>query len=85
MESNRAPPWKSIPTFFRTGTSSSSASPVTSVPSTVTRPRSGESSPMVWRRSTDFPLPLPPRITMVSPSRTSRFTPRSTALAPKLL
>src|SRR5262252_10518230 len=74
-----------MPTFLRTGIRSSSDSPEMSTPSTTTLPRSGTIKPMVWRSNTDLPLPLPPKITMVSPRCTSRSTPLSTLFSPKLL
>ena len=41
--------------------------PTVSRPQTRIDPADGRSSPMMWRRSVDFPLPLPPRITKISP------------------
>src|SRR5262245_55692387 len=74
-----------MPIFLRTGTSSSSSYGTMSSPSTRTRPRSGRCSPMMCRRSTDLPLPLPPSTTIVSPRRMSKVIPCSTFFGPKLL
>ena len=82
IESNRAPPWKSIPTFRRVGTSSSSERSVMSVPLTTTVPSSGWSSPFIIRREMDFPEPDPPRMTRTSPARTSRSMASRTTFSP---
>ncbi len=74
IESNSAPPWKSMPTFLRTETSSSSGSREISTPSTQTSPESGCSRPFMCRSETDFPVPEPPRITRTSPRWTVRST-----------
>src|SRR5262245_59127708 len=74
-----------MPIFLRTGTSSSSSYGTMSSPSTTTRPASGRCSPMMCRRSTDLPLPLPPSTTIVSPWRMSNVIPCSTFFGPKLL
>src|SRR5258706_11967230 len=85
IESNSAPPWNSIATFFRIGISASSSYPPMSSPSTTTRPRSGRWSPMMCRIRTDLPLPLPPSTTIVSPRRMSKVIPPSTCLLPNAL
>src|SRR5262245_42045869 len=46
-----------------------------SVPQSRTQPASGGSSPTRVRSSVLLPLPLAPRMTSVSPARTSRSTP----------
>src|SRR5574341_1555673 len=84
-ESKSAAIWNSMPNFFRTSFRPNSSSLLISWPSTITRPLSGNSSPMMCLISTLLPLPLPPITVMLSPFSTVRFTPRSTARSPKRL
>src|SRR5213594_1435848 len=81
-ESNKAPPWKSIPIRFLRSNSSLTLSAGTSWPSTRTAPRSGSISPTTCFNRTDFPVPLRPMMTTDSPSATVKSTPRSTSFAP---
>src|SRR5881296_805730 len=84
-ESNKAPPWKSIPIRFLRSNSSLTLSAGTSWPSTRTAPRSGSVSPTTCFKSTDFPVPLRPMITTDSPGATLKSTPRSTGFVPRRL
>ena len=78
-ESNSAPPWNSIPKRAR----KASRSPfVTSCPSSVIVPASGRTSPRMPFKSTDFPVPDPPMITIEVPEAIDRFTPCNTRLSP---
>src|SRR5947208_1433315 len=82
-ESNKAPPWNSIPICFRSVSSSSCPSDGTSIPSTRTVPASGCIRPTTCFRSTDFPVPLRPMITTDSPGPMVKLTPRSTCFVPR--
>ena len=55
----------------------------TSRPSTSIVPASGGMRPRMHFSSTDFPVPEPPMMTMLSPLGMVRSTPRSTRLGPK--
>src|SRR5262245_24986944 len=83
MESNRAPPWKSIPMRSLSARSSPSSSLATSMPFTRTVPRSGWRRPTTCLSRTDFPVPLRPITTRHSPLETDRSTPRSTTFVPR--
>ena len=84
-ESNRAPPWNSIPNRFRTRLSARRPRPVTSTSSTHTRPASGRSRPMTCLSRQLFPAPLPPTTAKMALSGISRCTPRSTCWLPNAL
>ena len=67
-ESKSAAPWKTHPKRRRRSTQALSLSPVVSMPSTMTRPASGRSNPIMCFSSTDFPVPDPRAIVKISPS-----------------
>ncbi len=83
MESKRAASWNSIPNFFLTSFSFLSLMAVMSVPSTRTRPLSGLRRPIMCFRTTLFPPPLRPMMTVVLPRSTWRFNPFKTFCFPK--
>ena len=85
IESNSAPPWKSMAMRRRKGKSSRSSRAVSSVPSNVTLPASGCSSPLSCRRVTLLPEPERPRITRHSPRWMSKLRSSSTVFVPYLL
>ena len=58
------------------------AMPLMSTPSWLMLPRVGETSPEMARKTVDFPAPLVPRSAIVSPRRSSRFTPNRTWTCP---
>ena len=74
---NRLNCWNTMPTSRRTS-SIVLRSSVSSMPSTMTRPRCQFSSRLMQRSSVDLPLPDGPQITMRSPRMTLRLTSRST-------
>ena len=75
MELNSAPPWNATPVFFRSSFKSRALNAARSRPKSRTVPDDGRSSAIRWRRSVLLPEPLPPMMTMISPSTTSRLTP----------
>src|SRR3990172_3510089 len=85
MESSRAANWNTKPICERSAISPSRPNRWTIWPSTSTSPPSGCSRPTMCLSATLFPLPEYPRMTMVSPSRTSREKPWSTCFSPKRL
>ena len=56
-----------------------------SVPSTVTRPESGVTTPAMILISVDLPAPFSPRSAWTSPAATSRWTSSSTTASPYVL
>src|SRR3990167_5934957 len=85
IESKSAAPWNSMPNFMRSLSSDWPESWVTSTPSMDTEPSSGFMSPMMCLRSTDFPQPERPMITIVCPVGTVKFTRSSTLWSSNVL
>ena len=77
-ESNKAPPWNSIPTCSASTCGRASVSPAM-----VTLPASGGTRPSRHLSSTDLPVPDPPITTRLWPLGTAKLIPRSTAFGPK--
>ena len=56
--------------------------PLMSTPEWLMVPRLGATRPEIARSTVDLPAPLVPSSAIVSPSRSSRFTPKSTCTWP---
>ena len=63
-----------MPIFCRTLLNSSSDNVVISTPSTIIWPDVGRCKPIIKRNRVLLPLPLPPKMTSVSPSAMVRLT-----------
>ena len=85
MESKSAPLWKRMPTFCRILVNCRSLIPIMFLPETQISPASGCIKPMRCLSKTDLPPPLRPIITSVSPTATSRSTPRKICSSPMAL
>ena len=83
--SNSAPFWNSMPMRARTCSRSRRSMRRMSWPSISITPASGSIRPRMHFSSTDLPVPEPPITTIEVPGITSRSTPSSTRLSPKLL
>jgi len=85
IESNSAENWNTYPIVARSAVSSLRGRRETTRPSTSTSPASGSRSPTTCLSATLLPVPEPPMITIVSPSRTVREKPFSTCFGPNAL
>src|SRR6266478_5773168 len=83
IESNSAPSVNTNPIFLRNASSSLSFISETSCPKTITLPLFGASNPAAIFNVSVFPVPVSPRSTSVSRSRTWNVTPRSTCPSSK--
>ena len=81
---NRLKDWKTIP-MRRRRASTGAPGAVSSSSPRKTRPRVGRSSMLRQRSSVDLPDPDGPMTQTTSPGATSRLTPLSTSLCPKVL
>ena len=84
-ESNRAPPWNSMPNLRMTRRAAAVVEVDVSSPSTGSSRASGAIRPRMHFSSTDLPVPEPPMMTSDSPGATSRSMPCSTFFGPKAL
>ena len=82
-ESNKAPPWNSMPNLRMTSARPPSVRATVSSPSILIEPASGRIRPRMHFSSTDLPVPEPPITTIDSPWATSRSMPCRTFLGPK--
>ena len=82
MELNSAPNWKATPILRRSSSFSSAFRLPISLPSSLTLFFTGGIRPTRWRSSVVLPDPLPPMITMISPSWTCMVTSNRTWRGP---
>ena len=85
IELKRAPDWKRMPVFLRSSSIPSSSSRVRSVPSILMLPEVGRIAPISRRSRVDFPQPLPPMMTRISPLLTWKFRSSRTTWSPNFL